>query len=36
MFASIGIILPQDVQGFVFESGDATVGPMLTRRSFPH
>jgi hypothetical protein len=36
MFASIGIIRPQELQGFVFDSGDATVGPMLTRMSFPH
>jgi hypothetical protein len=36
MFASIGIIRPQELQGFVFDSGDPTVGPMLTRMSFPH
>jgi len=36
MFASIGIIRPQEAHGFVFDSGDATVGPMLTRMSFPH
>jgi hypothetical protein len=34
--ASSGIIRPQEAQGLVFGRGEATVGPTLTRMSFPH